>query len=151
MQTIKNINYEVERVGDKTFCTIKGDLSYLVQLLAGANTQVEVSNSFIDVHIQFSLEQQIFIKNLANLGMSTTNDIVTVVTNVKLKEGDIDDQNLANRLARDKAYKILCREVKHALSEASKPIYRKLFDLQEIGSRLDELARNNDLIEQVNS
>lgn len=140
MQTIKNVSYEIERVGNSTYCTMKSNLEYILSHLEGAKiTPIAYANG-IDLKIGNSKEQAVFIKNLASWGFSIDNPVITVVSKITLSEHDKDDQKIANRIARDKAMRTMCKVVSNALTVATKPTYDRLNSIEGIISKLDRIA-----------
>jgi len=140
MQTIKNVSYEIERVGNSTYCTMKSSLDYILSHLEGAKiTPIEFANG-INLKIGNSKEQAVFVKNLASWGFSIENPVITIVSKITLSEHDKDDQKVANRIARDKAMHTMCKVISNALIVATKSTYDRLNSIEDIIDKLDRIA-----------
>ena len=126
MQTIKKVKYNIERVGNNTFCTMSCDLKYIMDYLEGANVEVSSADTSVFVKILASKERKIFIKNLASWGLTVDNSTITVVTKITLSKNDKDDQVVANRIVRDKAMHTMCKVVANALDQALESTYNRL-------------------------
>lgn len=145
MQTLKNIQYDVERkVGNKiptTICTVKADLSYILNLME----KVYVSNigcksGKFSLNFELSREVKIFTKCLAHLGFSVEHPIVLYVAKITLHEGDVDDPKLADKIVRDKAHNALVKQVADALEKATKPTFDRISKLEAIRYRLEDIS-----------
>lgn len=145
MQTIKNINYEVERkAGNKiptTICTITADLSYIINLFEHVHVVgIKGQANKFSMTFEPSREVKIFTKCLAHLGFSVDNPRVVYVAKITLHEGDIDDPKLADKIVRDKAHNALLKQIVNALEQATKPTFDRLSKLEAIRYRLEDVS-----------
>lgn len=140
MQTIKKVKYNIERVGNSTFCTMSCDLEYIMNHLEGANVKVLSAETSVLLKIATSKERKIFIKNLASWGLTIDNSIITVVTKITLSKNDVDDQVIANRIVRDKAMHTMCKVIANALYQALESTYNRINKVKDIVDKLDHIA-----------
>ena len=140
MQTIKKVKYNIERVGNNTFCTMSCDLKYIMDYLEGANVEVSNANTSVFLKIATSKERKIFIKNLASWGLTVDNSTVTVVAKITLSKNDKDDQVVANRIVRDKAMHTMCKVIANALNQALDSTYNRLAKVNNIIDKLNHIA-----------
>lgn len=140
MQTIKKVKYNIERVGDSTFCTMSYDLEYIMNHLEGANVKAVSANTSVFLKIATSKEREIFIKNLASWGLTVDNSTITVVSKITLNKNDKDDQVVANRIVRDKAMHTMCKVVANALDQALDSTYNRLAKVNNIINKLNHIA-----------
>ena len=147
MQTIKKVKYNIERVGDSTFCTMSCDLEYIMDYLEGSNIRVSSVDTSIFLKIATSKERKIFIKNLAYWGLTTDNSTITVVTKITLSKNDEDNQIVANRIVRDKAMHIMCKVVANALQLALDSTYNRIAKVNAIIDKLNHIAYSSKYIE----
>ena len=140
MQTIKKVKYNIERVGDSTFCTMSCDLEYIMDHLEGANIKVSSANTSVFLKIATSKERKIFIKNLASWGLTVDNSTITVVSKITLSKNDKDDQVVANRIVRDKAMHTMCKVITNALNQALDSTYNRLAKVNNIINKLEHIA-----------
>lgn len=147
MQTIKKVKYNIERVGDSTFCTMSCDLEYIMDYLEGANIRVSSVDTSIFLKIATSKERKIFIKNLAYWGLTTDNSTITVVTKITLSKNDEDNQIVANRIVRDKAMHIMCKVVANALQLVLNSTYNRIAKVNAIIDKLNHIAYSSKYIE----
>lgn len=140
MQTIKKVKYNIERVGNSTFCTMSCDLEYIMNHLEGANIKVSNTNTSIFLKIATSKEKEIFIKNLASWGLTIDNSTITVVSKITLSKNDKDDQVVANRIVRDKAMHTMCKVIANALNQALDSTYNRLNKVNNIINKLEYIA-----------
>lgn len=140
MQTIKKVKYNIERVGNSTFCTMSCDLEYIMNHLEGANVKASSAETSVLLKIATSKERKIFIKNLASWGLTINNSIITVVTKITLSKNDVDDQIVANRIVRDKAMHTMCKVVANALYQALESTYNRINKVKDIVDKLDHIA-----------
>ena len=140
MQTIKKVKYNIERVGNSTFCTMSCDLEYIMGHLEGANIKVSSANTSIFLKIASSKERKIFIKNLASWGLNVDNSTITVVSKITLSKNDKDDQVVANRIVRDKAMHTMCKVIANALNQALESTYNRLAKVSNIIDKLNYIA-----------
>ncbi len=140
MQTIKNIHYDIERVENSTYCTMKGDLSYILSTLEHSTIKVGGSKSNIKFAISPSQEMKVFTKNLANWGFTLENPTITVVAKITLHKDDEDNQEIANRIVRDKARATMCAIVMYALNLATFSTIERLERLGRIYDKLRDIT-----------
>ena len=140
MQTIKKVKYDIERVGNSTFCTMSCDLEYIMGHLEGANVKVSGAGTSVFLKIASSKERKIFIKNLASWGLTVDNSTITVVSKITLSKNDKDDQVVANRIVRDKAMHTMCKVVANALNQALDSTYNRLAKVGNIIDKLNHIA-----------
>ena len=140
MQTIKKVKYNIERVGNNTFCTMSCDLEYIMNHLEGANVEVSSANTSVFLKIATSKERKIFIKNLNSWGLDVDNSTITVVAKITLSKNDKDDQVVANRIVRDKAMHTMCKVVANALNQALDSTYNRLAKVNNIINKLNYIA-----------
>lgn len=140
MQTIKKVKYNIERVGNNTFCTMSCDLKYIMDYLKGANVEVSNANTSVFLRIATSKERKIFIKNLAYWGLTVDNSTITVVAKITLSKNDKDDQVVANRIVRDKAMRTMCKVIANALDRALDSTYNRLAKVHNIIDKLNYIA-----------
>lgn len=140
MQTIKKVKYNIERVGNSTFCTMSCDLEYIMDYLEGANIKVSSADTSVFLKIATSKERKIFIKNLASWGLTVDNSTVTVVSKITLSKNDEDDQVVANRIVRDKAMHTMCKVIANALNQALDSTYNRLAKVNNIINKLEHIA-----------
>ena len=140
MQTIKKVKYNIERVGNNTFCTMSCDLKYIMDYLEGANVEVSSANTSVFLKIATSKERKIFIKNLAYWGLTVDNSTITVVTKITLNKNDEDNQIVANRIVRDKAMHIMCKVIANALNQALDSTYNRIAKVNAIIDKLNHIA-----------
>ena len=140
MQTIKKVKYNIERVGNNTFCTMSCDLEYIMSHLEGANVEVSGADTSVLLKIASSKERKIFIKNLASWGLTINNSIITVVAKITLSKNDKDDQAVANRIVRDKAMHTMCKVIANALYQALESTYNRINKVKDIVDKLDHIA-----------
>ena len=140
MQTIKKVKYNIERVGNNTFCTMSCDLKYIMDYLEGANVEVSSADTSVFLRIASSKERKIFIKNLAYWGLTVDNSTITVVSKITLSKNDKDDQVVANRIVRDKAMHTMCKIVANALNQALDSTYNRLAKVNNIINKLEHIA-----------
>lgn len=140
MQTIKKVKYNIERVGNSTFCTMSCDLEYIMNYLEGANIKVSSADTSVFLKIVTSKERKIFIKNLASWGLTVDNSTVTVVSKITLSKNDEDDQVVANRIVRDKAMHTMCKVIANALNQALDSTYNRLAKVNNIINKLEHIA-----------
>lgn len=140
MQTIKKVKYNIERVGNSTFCTMSCDLEYIMSHLEGANVKVSGADTSVFLKIASSKERKIFIKNLTSWGLAVDNFTITVVSKITLSKNDKDDQVVANRIARDKAMHTMCKIVANALHQALNSTYNRLAKIAYIMDKLNQIA-----------
>lgn len=140
MQTIKKVKYNIERVGNSTFCTMSCDLEYIMDHLEGANIKAVSANTSVFLKIATSKEREIFIKNLASWGLTVNNSTITVVSKITLSKNDKDDQVVANRIVRDKAMHTMCKVVANALNQALDSTYNRLAKVNNIINKLEYIA-----------
>lgn len=140
MQTIKKVKYNIERVGNSTFCTMSCDLEYIMDHLEGANVKVSSTNTSVFLKIATSKEREIFIKNLIPWGLSIENSTITVVAKITLSKNDKDDQTVANRIVRDKAMHTMCKVIANALNQALDSTYNRLAKVNNIINKLEYIA-----------
>lgn len=142
MQTLKNIQYKVERKVENevptTICTIKADLSYILGLMEKASIERESDKLSFDVKL--SREVKIFAKCLAHLGFSIENPVVLYVAKITLHESDKDDPKLADKIVRDKAHNALVKQIADALEKAIKPTFNRISKLENIIYRLEDIS-----------
>ena len=140
MQTIKKVKYNIERVGNNTFCTMSCDLEYIMDYLEGANVEVSSADTSVFLRIATSKERKIFIKNLTSWGLTIDNSTITVVSKITLSKNDKDDQVVANRIVRDKAMHTMCKVVANALNQALDSTYNRLAKVNNIINKLNYIA-----------
>lgn len=140
MQTIKKVKYNIERVGNNTFCTMSCDLEYIMNHLEGANIKATSAETSIFLKIATSKERKIFIKNLASWGLTINDSTITVVTKITLSKNDVDDQVIANRIVRDKAMHTMCKVVANALQQALNSTYNRIAKVENIIDKLNHIA-----------
>ena len=140
MQTIKKVKYNIERVGNSTFCTMSCDLEYIMSHLEGANVRVSGADTSVFLKIASSKERKIFIKNLSSWGLTVDNSTITVVSKITLSKNDKDDQTVANRIVRDKAMHTMCKVVANALNQALDSTYNRLAKVNNIINKLEHIA-----------
>lgn len=140
MQTIKKVKYNIERVGNNTFCTMSCDLEYIMDYLEGANIKVSSANTSVFLKIATSKERKIFIKNLTSWGLTIDNSTIIVVAKITLSKNDKDDQVVANRIVRDKAMHTMCKVVANALNQALDSTYNRLAKVNNIINKLNYIA-----------
>lgn len=140
MQTIKKVKYNIERVGNSTFCTMSCDLKYIMSHLEGAKVKVSGDDTSVFLKIANSKERNIFIKNLISWGLTDNNSTITVVTKITLSKNDKDDQAVANRIVRDKAMHIMCKVIANALHQALESTYNRVAKINNIIDKLDHIA-----------
>ena len=145
MQTLKNIQYKVERkVENKvptTICTIKADLSYILGLMENVHiSSIEYESDKFSFDLKLSREVKIFTKCLAHLGFSIENPVVLYVAKITLHESDKDDPKLADKIVRDKAHNALVKQVADALEKAIKPTFNRISKLENIIYRLEDIS-----------
>lgn len=140
MQTIKKVKYNLERVGDSTFCTMSCDLEYIMNHLEGANVKVSGADTSVLLKIASSKERKIFIKNLIPWGLTVDNSTITVVSKITLSKNDKDDQVVANRIARDKAMHTMCKVIANALQQALNSTYNRIARVENIIDKLNHIA-----------
>ena len=140
MQTIKKVKYDIERVGNSTFCTMSCDLEYIMDHLEGANIKVSGADTSVFLKIATSKERKIFIKNLASWGLTVDNSTITVVSKITLSKNDKDDQVVANRIVRDKAMHTMCKVIANALNQALDSTYNRLAKVGNIIDKLNHIA-----------
>ena len=140
MQTIKKVKYNIERVGNNTFCTMSCDLEYIMDYLEGANVKVSSADTSVFLRIASSKERKIFIKNLNSWGLDVDNSTITVVAKITLSKNDKDDQVVANRIVRDKAMHTMCKVVANALNQALDSTYNRLAKVNNIINKLNYIA-----------
>lgn len=146
MQTIKNIHYNIERVGNSTYCTMTGDLSYILSTLERSTIGVSGTKSRIQFAITPSQEMKVFTKNLANWGFTLEHPTVIVVSKITLHKGDEDNQELANRIVRDKARATMCAAVMNALNLATISTLERLERLRGIHDKLRDITLASHII-----
>ena len=137
MQTIKKVKYNIERVGNNTFCTMSCDLEYIMNYLEGANVEVSSADTSVFLRIASSKERKIFIKNLTSWGLTIDNSTIIVVAKITLSKNDKDDQVVANRIVRDKAMHTMCKVVANALNQALDSTYNRLAKVNNIINKLN--------------
>ena len=140
MQTIKKVKYNIERVGNSTFCTMSCDLEYIMNHLEGANIKVSSADTSVFLRIATSKERKIFIKNLVSWGITVDNSTIIVVAKITLSKNDKDDQVVANRIVRDKAMHTMCKVVANALNQALDSTYNRLAKVNNIINKLNYIA-----------
>ena len=140
MQTIKKVKYNIERVGNSTFCTMSCDLEYIMDYLEGANVEVSSADTSVFLRIATSKERKIFIKNLVSWGITVDNSTIIVVAKITLSKNDKDDQVVANRIVRDKAMHTMCKVVANALNQALDSTYNRLAKVNNIINKLNYIA-----------
>ena len=140
MQTIKKVKYNIERVGNNTFCTMSCDLKYIMDYLEGANVEVSSADTSVFLRIASSKERKIFIKNLTSWGLDVDNSTITVVSKITLSKNDKDDQIVANRIVRDKAMHTMCKVIANALDQALESTYNRLAKVNNIINKLNHIA-----------
>ena len=140
MQTIKKVKYNIERVGNNTFCTMSCDLEYIMDYLEGANVKVSSADTSVFLRIASSKERKIFIKNLNSWGLDVDNSTITVVSKITLSKNDKDDQVVANRIVRDKAMHTMCKVIANALNQALDSTYNRLAKVNNIINKLNYIA-----------
>lgn len=140
MQTIKKVKYNIERVGNNTFCTMSCDLKYIMDYLEEANVKVSNADTSVFLKIETSKERKIFIKNLASWGLTVDNSTIIVVAKITLSKNDKDDQAVANRIVRDKAMHTMCKIVANALNQALDSTYNRLAKVNNIINKLNYIA-----------
>lgn len=145
MQTLKNIQYKVERKVENevpiTICTIKADLSYILGLMEKVHiSSIEYESDKFSFDFKLSREVKIFTKCLAHLGFSIENPVVLYVAKITLHESDKDDPKLADKIVRDKAHNALVKQVADALEKAIKPTFNRISKLENIIYRLEDIS-----------
>ena len=140
MQTIKKVQYNIERVGNNTFCTMSCDLEYIMDYLEGANVEVSSADTSVFLRIATSKERKIFIKNLVSWGITVDNSTIIVVAKITLSKNDKDDQVVANRIVRDKAMHTMCKVIANALNQALDSTYNRLAKVNNIINKLNYIA-----------
>ena len=140
MQTIKKVKYNIERVGNNTFCTMSCDLEYIMDHLEGANVEVSSADTSVFLRIASSKERKIFIKNLTSWGLTIDNSTIIVVAKITLSKNDKDDQVVANRIVRDKAMHTMCKVIANALNQALDSTYNRLAKVDNIINKLNYMA-----------
>ena len=140
MQTIKKVKYNIERVGNNTFCTMSCDLEYIMDYLEGANVEVSSADTSVFLRIASSKERKTFIKNLTSWGLTIDNSTIIVVAKITLSKNDKDDQVVANRIVRDKAMHTMCKVVANALNQALDSTYNRLAKVNNIINKLNYIA-----------
>ena len=140
MQTIKKVKYNIERVGNSTFCTMSCDLEYIMGYLEGANVKVSEADTSVLFKIANSKERKIFIKNLIPWGLTVDNSTITVVAKITLSKNDKDDQAVANRIVRDKAMHTMCKVIANALHQALGSTYERIAKVANIIDKLNHIA-----------
>ena len=145
MQTLKNIQYKVERKVENevptTICTIKADLSYILDLMEQTYvSSFESKPGKFSVNFEISKEVKIFAKCLAHLGFSIENPVVLYVAKITLHESDKDDPKLADKIVRDKAHNALVKQIADALEKAIKPTFNRISKLENIIYRLEDIS-----------
>ena len=146
MQTLKNIQYKVERKVENeiptTICTIKADLSYILGLMEKVHiSSIEYESDKFSFDFKLSREVKIFTKCLAHLGFSLESPTVIYVAKITLHEGDKDDPKLADKIVRDKAHNALAKQVADALEKAIKPTFDRISKLEAVRYRLEDIAK----------
>lgn len=145
MQTLKNIQYKVERKVENgiptTICTIKADLSYILGLMEKVHiSSIEYESDKFSFDFKLSREVKIFTKCLAHLGFSIENPVVLYVAKITLHESDKDNPKLADKIVRDKAHNALVKQVADALEKAIKPTFNRISKLENIIYRLEDIS-----------
>ena len=145
MQTLKNIQYKVERKVENeiptTICTIKADLSYILGLMEKVHiSSIEYESDKFSFDFKLYREVKIFTKCLAHLGFSIENPVVLYVAKITLHESDKDDPKLADKIVRDKAHNALVKQIADALEKAIKPTFNRISKLENIIYRLEDIS-----------
>lgn len=137
MKTLRRPIYSFKRNGLTTTCTMQVDLSHICDLLSNL-IYVDVSNSkFI-----YSTEQKQFYRELKHLGFTFVYNSIIVEASVIKHFTDEDNQEVANKYAKRKAFKMACHIVATAINRVLEHRARETEKLENIAIKLQVMSKH---------
>lgn len=137
MKTLRNPIYSFKRNGLTTTCTMQVDLSHICDLLNNL-IYVDVSNSkFI-----YSTEQKQFYRELKHLGFTFVYNSIIIEASVIKHFFDEDNQDVANKYAKRKAFKMACHIVATAINRVLEHRARETEKLENIAIKLQVMSKH---------
>lgn len=137
MKTLRNPIYSFKRNGLTTTCTMQVDLSHICDLLNNL-IYVDVSNSkFI-----YSTEQKQFYRELKHLGFTFVYNSIIIEASVIKHFSDEDNQEIANKYAKRKVFKMACHIVATAINRVLEHRARETEKLENIAIKLQVMSKH---------
>lgn len=139
MKTIQHPIYTFRRAGNITYCTISVDIKYILSLLARP-TSLYIKYMDIEDKV-YSIESKLFYKELKHLGFILDVPILRVTTSIKLNKDDKDNPELALKIVKKKAFRLMCYKVATAINRVLEHRKREIEKLENILIKLQINAR----------
>lgn len=137
MKTLRTPIYSFKRNGLTTTCAMQVDLSHICDLLNNL-IYVDVSNSkFI-----YSTEQKQFYRELKHLGFTFVYNSIIIEASVIKHFSDEDNQEVANKYAKRKAFKMACHIVATAINRVLEHRARETEKLENIAIKLQVMSKH---------
>lgn len=137
MKTLKNPTYLFKRQGLTTTCTMQIDLQHITELLNPA--QFIYIGSTKVIH---STEQKQFYRELKHLGFTFVYNSIIVEASVIKHFTDEDNQDVANKYAKRKAFKMACHIVATAINKVLEHRARETEKLENIAIKLQVMSKH---------
>lgn len=140
MKTLRKPIYTFKRNGLTTTCTMQVGLQHIASLL---DKEVLVSAGFFGNGAAIlSTEQKQFYRELKHLGFTFHYSIIIVEASVIKHFTDEDSQEVANRYAKRKVFKLACHIVATAINRVLEHRARETEKLENIAIKLQVMSKH---------
>lgn len=137
MKTLRKPIYAFKRNGLTTTCTMQVDLQHVTELLnpalyIDASTAIKI----------YSTEQKQFYRELKHLGFTFVFNSIIIEASVIKHFTDEDNQEVANRYAKRKVFKLACHIVAIAINRVLEHRARETEKLENIAIKLQVMSKH---------
>lgn len=140
MKTLRRPIYSFKRNGLTTTCTMQVGLQHIVKLL---NKDILISARFLANSLAIpSTEQKQFYRELKHLGFTFVYNSIIVEASVIKHFTDEDNQEVANKYAKRKAFKMACHIVATAINRVLEHRARETEKLENIAIKLQVMSKH---------
>lgn len=137
MKTLRKPIYTFKRNGLTTTCTMQVGLQHITELL---NPILYIdANNVIKI---YSTEQKQFYRELKHLGFTFVFNSIIVEASVIKHFTDEDNQEIANRYAKRKVFKLACHIVATAINRVLEHRARETEKLENIAIKLQVMSKH---------
>lgn len=137
MKTLRKPIYVFKRNGLTTTCTMQVGLQHITELL---NPILYIdANNVIKI---YSTEQKQFYRELKHLGFTFVFNSIIVEASVVKHFTDEDNQEVANRYAKRKVFKLACHIVATAINRVLEHRARETEKLENIAIKLQVMSKH---------
>ena len=137
MKTLRKPIYAFKRNGLTTTCTMQVELQHLTELL---NPILYIdANNVIKI---YSTEQKQFYRELKHLGFTFVFNSIIIEASVIKHFTDEDNQEVANRYAKRKVFKLACHIVATAINRVLEHRARETEKLENIAIKLQVMSKH---------